>query len=192
MAQDNFTEQLSLWLDNELNDTEVAELQTHLQQCPNCRKAYTELQHIDRWLLSAARVMAAPSPGFSQRLAVRLPQMQARYAWQLWLAVLALVSGGLLVLGFVGFFGGLTIYTYSATLLDAQLLYLAVAGVITTLDNTRLLLSFGGLLLRTGLITMQQPVFWGLVVTGSVTALLWVQWLRRLARRGVTTASLMI
>jgi predicted anti-sigma-YlaC factor YlaD len=192
MAQDNFTEQLSLWLDNELNDTEVAELQTHLQQCPNCRKAYTELQHIDRWLLSAARVMAAPSPDFSQRLAVRLPQMQARYAWQLWLAVLALVSGGLLVLGFVGFFGGLTIYTYSATLLDAQLLYLAVAGVITTLDNTRLLLSFGGLLLRTGLITMQQPVFWGLVVTGSVTALLWVQWLRRLARRGVTTASLMI
>jgi hypothetical protein len=192
MAQDKFTEKLSLWLDDELNEGEVAELQTHLQQCPACRKSYADLQLMDQWLRSAATVMAAPAPGFSERLAARLPQAQPRYAWQLWLAVLALVGGTLLLLTFVALFGGVVVYSYSTTLLDAQILNLIVFGMLTALENTRLILNFGGLLLNTGLITMQQPIFWGLVVTSVVGALLWVRMLSRLAQRGVTTANLMI
>jgi len=66
MTKDTFTEKISLWFDDQLSPAEVAELKDHLSGCPSCRQTYSAMQQVDQVLQAAARVMAAPQPGFSR------------------------------------------------------------------------------------------------------------------------------
>ena len=192
MAEDKFTQKLSLWLDNELEDAEVAQLQAHLQQCATCQKTFSEMQHLDRWLHDVATIMVSPSAGFRERVEAGLAQVQPRQAWQLWLAVLALAVGAVLIFGVWGLASGVTLYNIGLTLLDVRLVHEGLLTIISTADHLRLYLVISSLFLKTGFITMQQPLFWGLVAVAVAAALFWIQLLRRLVARGVNTVGLMI
>ena len=192
MAEDKFTEKLSLWLDNELEEAEVAQLRAHLKQCTTCQKTYSEMQHLDQWLRGVATVMVSPSGEFSRRVEAGLAQVQPQRAWQLWLAMLALAVGAVLIFGVWGLASGITLYGIGLTLLDVRLVHEGMLNIITTADNLRLYLAISGLFLKTGLITMQQPLFWGLAIVAVSAALFWIEMLRRLAQRGANTVGLMI
>ena len=191
-TQDMFTEKISHWLDNELDRTEVAELQTHLKQCRTCRQTYAELSQVDQWLRSAVTVMALPGPGFVQQVETRLAQVQPRKMWQIWLAVMGLVFGALFFVGAWATFGGLAIYSTSATVLNAQAVHQVLVSVINSAQSASFYLELGGLFLQTSVITMQQPLFWGLVVIAAALSVLWVQIMRMLLQRGVISAKLMV
>ena len=191
-TQDTFTEKISHWLDNELSDTEVTELQTHLQQCRTCRQTYAELSEIDHWLRSAATVMALPSTGFARQVEIRLAQVQPRKLWQIWLAVMGLVFGALFFVGAWATFGGLAVYSAGSTILNPQMVHQGLVMVIDSAESMSFYLELGGLFLRTSVITMQQPVFWGLVLVAAALAVLWVQIMRTLLQRGVITAKLLV
>lgn len=192
MAEDKFTEKLSLWLDNELEEAEVAQLQAHLQECATCQKTYGEMQRLDRWLRDVATIMISPSAGFKQRVEAGLVQVQPQKVWQLWLAVLALAVGAVLIFGMWGLTSGVTLYSIGLTLLDVRLVHEGVQTFITTADSFRLYLVISGLFLKTGLITMQQPLFWGLVAVALAAAFFWIRLLRRLVEHGTNTAGLLI
>lgn len=191
-TQDMFTEKISHWLDNELSHTEVAELETHLQQCRTCRQTYTELTQVDQWLRSAATVMALPGPGFVQQVETQLAHVRPQKMWQIWLAVMGLVFGALFFVGAWATFGGLTLYTTSTTVFNTQMVHQGLVAVINSAENASFYLELGGLFLRTSVITMQQPVFWGMVLIATALAVLWVQIMRMLLQRGVITAKMMI
>ena len=191
-TQDKYTEQLSLWLDDELSGTEVAQLQHHLRHCHTCQQTYQGLQQVDGWLRSAATVMAAPAPGFVQRVETRLAQVQPQKMWHIWLAVMALVFGALFFVGAGAVFGGLTVYNTGSTVLNTQLVHQGLVSVIDSANTARFLLELGSLLLRTSLITMQQPIFWGMVLMAGLLAAVWVQIMRMALRRGIISTNLMV
>ena len=193
-TQDTFTEKLSLWLDDELSRAEVAELQQHMRQCAACRQTYAELSRVDGWLRDAARLMVVPEAGFVQRVETRLATVKPRKLWQIWLAVMGLVLGALFFVAATALFGGLTIYTAGTTvlMLNTQMVHQSLVTVINTADSARFFLELGLLFLRSSLITMQQPLFWGLMLVAVAMGALWVQLLRKLHQRGVITTSLMV
>jgi hypothetical protein len=112
--------------------------------------------------------------------------------WQLWLAILALAVGAILIFGVWGLASGVTLYGIGLTLLDVRLVHEGLLTFIATADSFRLYLVISSLFLKTGLITMQQPLFWGLVGVAVVATLIWITLLRRLVERGTTTVGLMI
>ncbi len=193
-TQDMYTEKISLWLDDELNRAEVAELQQHMAQCAACRQTYTELNRVDGWLRDAARLMVVPESGFAQRVETRLAHVKPPQLWQIWLAVLGLVLGALFFVAAGLFFGGLTIYSTGTTvlMLNTQAFSQGLVAVIKTADNALFYLEIGTLFLRSSLITMQQPIFWGLMLLAVALGVLWVQLLRKLHRRGAIPTSFMV
>lgn len=193
-TQDMFTEKLSLWLDDELNHTEITELQHHMQQCATCQQTYAELSRVDNWLRDAARWMVVPEAGFANRVETRLAQVKPQQVWQIWLAVMGLVFGALFFVAAGALFGSLTVYSTGSTvlMLNTQVLYQGLVTVINTADNAQFYLELGVLFLRSSFITMQQPIFWGLLLFAVALGALWVQMLRKLLQRGVITADLMV
>lgn len=193
-TQDQFTEKLSLWLDDELSHAEITELQHHMQQCATCRQTYAELNQVDSWLRDAARWMVVPEAGFAQRVETRLAQVRPQQMWQVWLAVLGLVFGALFFVAAGALFGGLAVYSTSSTvlMLNIQMLKQGLVTVINTADNVQFYLELGALFLRSSLITMQQPLFWGLLLFAVALGVLWAQMLRKLLQRGAITADFMV
>lgn len=192
MMKDTFTEKISLWLDDELSPVEVTELQTHLASCPACRQTYEAMQHVDRLLRTAAGVMVAPHPGFPQRFEARLARHHSPKPWQIWLTLGALLVGTLLFFGAWGVVGGLTLLSISASVLDVGLFYQWLVVFIESVDSLRVFLNLGALFLKASFITMQQPLFWGCLLVGVATTLLWVRAVQTLSRRAVSTIQLML
>ena len=190
MTKDNFTEKISLWLDDELNLTEVAELQDHLSACPACCQSYEAMKHIDQLFRMAAMQMAAPMPGFSQRFEARLAQHSPAKPWQIWLALGALLGGTIFFFGAWVVVGGIALLSVSASVLDAGLYYQGLAAFIETVDNLRVFLNLGALFLKTSFITMGQPVFWGCILIALGMTWLWVRALQNLSRRTITNIQL--
>ncbi|GAB4451096.1 MAG: hypothetical protein Kow0031_33680 [Anaerolineae bacterium] len=193
-TQDTFTEKLSLWLDDELSRAEVAELQQHMQQCVACRQTYAELSRVDGWLRDAARLIVVPETGFVQRVETRLAAVQPRKLWQIWLAVMGLVLGALFFVAAAALFGGLTLYSAgtSMLMLNTQMVHQGLVTVINTADSARFFMELGLLFLRSSFITMQQPLFWGVMLVAVALGAMWVQLLRKLHQRGVISTNLLI
>lgn len=190
--QDMYTEKISLWLDDELNTAEIAELHAHLAACSQCQNAYQGMRHVDQLLVNAARVMVAPLPGFTHRVETRLAHHHPTKVWQIWLALGALVAGALIFLGFWAVMGGITLYGLGTSLLDTGLVVYGMAVVVDTADNFRFLLNLGGLVLKTSILTMKQPVFWGCVVVAVAMTGLWVRVMQALYRRGTAVVQMML
>jgi hypothetical protein len=193
-TQDQYTEKLSLWLDDELSRAEVTELQRHMQQCAACQQTYAELSRVDGWLRDAAHWMVVPEAGFARRVETRLAQVKPQKMWQIWLAVMGLVFGALFFVAAGALFGGLTVYSTGSTvlMLNVQMLNQGLVAVINTADTFQFYLEISTLFLRSSLITMQQPLFWGLLVFAVALGAMWVQLLRRLHQRGVISADFMV
>ncbi len=189
--QDRYTEKISLWLDDELNTAEIAELHTHMATCSQCQNAYQGMRHVDQLLLEAAKVMVAPLPGFAHRVEARLVYNRPKKAWQIWLALGAMVVGALIFLSFWVVTGGITLYGLGTSLLDTGLVVQGTVVLIDTADNFRFLLNLGGLVLKTAILTMKQPIFWGCVIVAIALAGLWVRILQALYKRGTAVVQMM-
>ncbi|MFA5111356.1 MAG: zf-HC2 domain-containing protein [Desulfobaccales bacterium] len=94
-------EQLSAWLDQELDEAAGAALADHLEGCEACRREVRRLQALDAALGQLA--MPAP-PGLAEKVAARVRRPQRRPAWQsMALAaclVLGIALGGTMARGF--------------------------------------------------------------------------------------------
>ncbi len=190
MTEDRFTEKISLWLDDELNPTEVIELQAHLTDCPTCCQTYAAMQHIDKLLRTAATQMAAPMPGFSQRFETRLAQHSPAKPWQIWLTLGALLGGTILFFGAWLVIGGMALLSAGASMLDVGLYYQALAALIETVDKLRVFINLGALYLKVSLITMGQPIFWACILIALSMTWLWVRTLKNLPQRATANIQL--
>ncbi len=176
--KDKFTEQISMWLDDELSPSQVRELQTHLTGCPTCHQTYEAMRRVDNMFRVASQVMVVPDSGFSQRFETRLAQRQPARPWQIWLALGALISGTLIFFSVGLFMGGIALASLQNVLLDATLFYQGVAGFIESANILFVFLNMGNLFVKTSFVAMQQPLFWGsLAITASLTWL-WVRIMR--------------
>jgi predicted anti-sigma-YlaC factor YlaD len=194
-TQDAYTEKISSWLDNELTEAEAVDLQHHLRQCPTCQTVYQEFKQMDEWLHRAALVMVAPAPGFTGRFETRLAHHHPHQRLHLWLAVLGLALGAIFILAATALFGGVAIYSLSASApaINGQLAHNGLVYLINSANTARFFLGMGWLFLKTSLLTMQTPLFWGLVVVAAASAWLWVRVMRSLLKTGVAaTAKLML
>jgi hypothetical protein len=192
MRHDSYIEQISLWLDNELSPAEASQLQAHLAQCPVCRQTQQAMVHLDGMFRQAASLMAAPLPGFGQRVEVRLahyhPASQRRLLFGM--SVLLLGTLALALLG--GLFTGLVLLNTGSSLLDVALIVNALENLFQFINAAAAWLNFGSLFLKASLITMGQPLFWvcALAVLGAVW--LWLRVLNSLNRRPAGAVELLI
>jgi hypothetical protein len=135
--KDSYTKKISLWLDDELNPTEVTELKAHLAGCSTCRQTYEAMRRVDHLLHTAATVMAVPSSGFVERFEMRLVQYRPDKPWRIWLALGGLLLGTLFVFSAWAIVGGVALVGVSISLLDVGLLYQWLATFIESVDMLR-------------------------------------------------------
>ena len=131
-----------------------------------------------------------PAVGFSQRVDARLVYHRPVRPWQMLLAIGSLALGALLFLGLV-VASGLTFLDFSFTSSGA-LLYQGVISWIDSVDNARVLLNLITLFVKACLITMQQPIFWGLALLTIGLSWLWLRVMKALSRRENITAELIL
>lgn len=190
MNYDTFSEKLSLWLDNELNPAEVADLETHLARCTGCQQLYEQMRQVDHLFQTAAMEMITPAVGFSQRVEARLVYHRPASPWQMLLAMGSLALGTLLFLGVV-VASGLTSLDFSFATSGA-LLYQGVISLIDSVDNVRVGLNLITLFVKACVITMQQPIFWALALLTLGLSWLWLRVMKALSRREHLTAELIL
>jgi anti-sigma factor RsiW len=191
MNTDPFTDKISLWLDHELDATEVAELQTHLVTCSTCRQAYQVMQRLDGLFREAAAQGVAPAPGFAGRFEARLAQQQAAKSSRLWLGVTALFLGTLAIIALCSALIAVSVRA-EVSMLGVNLLYLWLADFIRSANTLGVWVSLGGSLLRACLITMNQPLFWASAVAAAGLAWLWVRLLKSVYRRASATVEMLL
>jgi predicted anti-sigma-YlaC factor YlaD len=176
MECDIYREQMSLWLDQQLTQEAMRQVEAHTTTCSSCRAALEALRRVDRLLASTP--MVAPAPGFTTRFQARLAARRRRHrTWAgliiLILATLTLTLGGMALLALPGLalwesFSASGVLTQSIGLLldmgEAMLSLLQVAWLILSA-------------LARGL---RHPIF---VAYAVATAILAVVWTEIVARR---------
>jgi len=100
-----YQEQMSLWIDDQLTEDELRQIEVHAASCANCRNMFDALRRLDRLL--EATPMIAPVPGFTERFQARLVTRRRRTrTWAglltLTLATLVLVLGATALLAASG------------------------------------------------------------------------------------------
>lgn len=191
MNHDIFTEKISLWLDNELSDSEEAELQVHLAGCPTCQHTYQALQRVDALLHGGASMMFAPAPGFTARFETRLAQHQARSNGHVWLGLGVLMLGTLLLF----IVAGLVVSTYVSAgthLIDVAILYHSLADLIRSANTLSVWFNLVGLFVKVSLITMSQPLFWGYALVALGLTWMWLRIMKFVNRQTSTIVELLI
>ena len=192
MKNDTFTEKISLWLDNQLNPNEVAELKAHLNDCTACQQAYETMQRVHHLFRSAATRMAAPNPGFTQRFEARLAHHRPASLWQVWLTIGVLFLGTFFVFGVWVIGEGIALIGVSSYVLDAGLLNQWLAALIESAADLRFVLNLGTLLLKASYLMMSQPIFWGGVISAVSLIGFWVWVMRTLSRRSPSSIQMLI
>jgi len=94
MECDTYQEQMSLWIDEQLTEDELRQIEVHAASCASCRTAFDALRRLDR-LLDAAP-MIAPVPGFTERFQARLVTRRRRT--RTWAGLLTLTLATLVLL----------------------------------------------------------------------------------------------
>jgi predicted anti-sigma-YlaC factor YlaD len=176
MECDTCREQMSLWIDNQLTQDEVRNIEAHTAACSTCRAALGALQQVDRLLASVP--MASPALGFTTRFQARLAARRRRRRTWAGLTTLGLTT---LVL----FLGGAVLLILSGLALWESL---SVSGVLT--QGIGLLLDLGKataasfrlawIILGALAQGLRQPVF---IAYTLATALLVVAWTQIVTRR---------
>lgn len=191
MKNDTFTEQISLLLDDELNTAETAELQAHLNDCHTCQQAYQAMQRVDTIFREGAKVMAAPAAGFAQRFETRLAQRRAHNGGHLWLGLGTLLLGTLSLSVITGLMVSAFI-SAGVNTMGVSLLYHWLARFIESANFVEVWLNFGVVFLKACLLTMRQPLFWGLAVGAIGLAWLWLRVIKSISQQGAATLRLFI
>jgi predicted anti-sigma-YlaC factor YlaD len=191
MTHDTFTEKISLWLDNELGDSEVAELQVHLAGCPICRQTHRAMQQLDTLLRGGSSMTVAPAPGFTARFATRLAQHQARSNGHVWMGLGVLLLGTL----FLFLVGGIVLSAYisaGTNLIDVAILYHSLADLIASANTLSVWFNLIGLFVKVSLLTMSQPLFWGYALVALGLTWMWLRFLKFVNRQTSTIVELLV
>ena len=178
MEHTKFVEQISLWLDDNLEPTEITELQAHLAQCTACNETYQAVRQADHLLRTAATVMAEPAPGFRTRFETRLAYHKPRRAWHVGLGVSILLLGGFVLLAAGVVAGSLTLLSAWANLIETQLVYSLLGEVGQMVNQARVVINLGELLFRIAFRTMSYPIFWISIPFAIGLSWLWVRMMR--------------
>jgi predicted anti-sigma-YlaC factor YlaD len=138
MECDAYQERMSLWIDSQLTEDEIQQIEVHTAACASCRASLDALRRLDR-LLGAAPMMQ-PVPGFAGRFQARLDtRRRRRRTWAgllvLTLATLVLLLGAMALLATSGLalWGNLAITGLTGLLLDlgkAMVVFLNLAWLI--------------------------------------------------------------
>ncbi len=190
-VKDMYTEKISLWLDNQLNPVEVAELEKHLTTCTECRQTCKTMQRIDEMFRNAAQVMLTPGEGFTQRFETHLAHYNPVKPWQVWLAVSGLLLGTLFFAVWA-ITGGIALLGLTVSMLDVGLLYQVLVRFIESVANIQHFFNLGSLFLKAGFITMGEPLFWGMVIVTMAMVSLWVRVMQTLARRTAVSIEMLL
>jgi predicted anti-sigma-YlaC factor YlaD len=171
MECDNYQKRMSLWIDDQLTQSEIREIEAHTATCATCRASVEALRRLDR-LLSAAP-MLSPMPGFSDRFQARLATRRwRRRTWAglltLTLATLVLLVGAAALLAVSGltFWGNLSI---TILLPQATSLFLDLGETMVTFVGLAWLIVSA---LARGL---QHPAFIAFVAATAILIAAWTQ-----------------
>jgi predicted anti-sigma-YlaC factor YlaD len=192
MKHDTFTEKISLWFDDELNPTEITELQHHLAECPACQHTYQAMQRVHHLFQAASTFWIEPSPGFAPRFETRLAHYRPGSRWHMWLGLGVLLLGTLVFFTIGAVVGGTALMGAGSNLLQVSTLFYGLGLVAEAADTARLYLGLADLSLRVALLTMRQPVFWGLVLMAIALGGLWVRLMQQIYRRAPMMIELFI
>jgi predicted anti-sigma-YlaC factor YlaD len=121
---------MSLWIDDQLTEDEVRQIEAHATHCVSCRAALDDLRRLDR-LLSAAP-MISPAPGFTERFQTRLATRHRRRRTWAGLLTLAIAT--------IALFLGVTLFLVISGLtlwedLPASSLLAQVTGLLLDLGE---------------------------------------------------------
>lgn len=192
MRHDSYIEQISLWLDNELSPAEASQLQAHLAQCPVCRQSQQAMVHLDGMFRQAASLMAAPLPGFGQRLEIRLAHYHPASRRRLLFGMSVLLLGTLALALLGGLLAGLVLFTTGSSLLDVALIAEGLENLFQFINAAAAWFNLGSLFFKASLLTMGQPLFWVCALAVLAAVGLWLRLLNSLNRRPAATVELLI
>lgn len=192
MNHDSYTEQISLWLDNELSPTDASQLQAHLAECPVCRQTQQAMVHLDQMFRQAANLMAAPLPGFGQRLEVRLAHYHPASRRRLLFGMSVLLLGTLALALLGGVLAGLVLFNTGSSLLDVGLIVNGLRNLFEAINTAAAWINLAGVFLKASLLTMGQPLFWVCALVAIAAGWLWLRMLNSLNRRPAATVELML
>jgi predicted anti-sigma-YlaC factor YlaD len=171
MECDTYQEQISLWLDDQLTEDEIRQIEAHAATCASCRAAMDTLRRLDRLL--DATPMIAPVPGFTERVQARLVTRRRRS--RTWAGILTLTVATLVL-----FIGATAMLAASGLTLWGNL---AITGLLP--QATGLLLDLGKavatFLNLTWLIAsalargVRHPVFIAYVAATTILIAVWTQ-----------------
>lgn len=192
MQHDTFTEKISLWFDDELSPAEITELQHHLAECPACEHSYRALQRVHNLFHTASRHLVEPDSGFVSRFETRLAHHHLPGRRQMWLGVGVLLLGTLIFFTIGAVIGGAALIGAGSNLLQVTTLFYGLGLLGETIDKAELFLNLAGLGVRVALLTMRQPLFWGVVLVAIALAGLWLRLMRQIYRRAPAMVELFI
>ena len=181
--QDRFTEKISLWLDDELNPTEIAELEHHLAGCPACQQAHQAMIRVHDLFHNASTYLVEPGPGFSTRFQTHLAHHQPQKSWQLWLGLSGLLLGSLFFFAVGAVLGWIALLNTGGTLLEISTVFYGLGILGETVKETRAVVNLLGMGFKVALLIMSQPVFWVCVLAAIGLTALWVSFMQSLYRR---------
>lgn len=186
MPHEPFTEKISLWLDDELDKAEIAELQSHLAQCPSCQRIHQAMRRVDQLLHRAT--MANPPAQFAAGVESRLARRTSLKPGHIGLGLATLLLGGIFFIT-VGTMG---LFSLGTVLLDAGIVSNCLVALTDSLNNLWSYINLGGLFLETSLLIMRQPLFWGYMIVTLALAWLWIRLIRSIHRPAPVTVDTMI
>jgi hypothetical protein len=191
MAHDTFTEKIALWLNDELSNPEIAELQAHLADCSICQQTYQSWQRVETLLREESTVIMEPAPGFITRFESRLVYHQTPNNGHIWLGLGVLLLGTLFLF-IIGAIVGSALVSTGVGLINVDTLYRGLAGLIESVNTLGVWFRLVTLFVRASLLTMSQPLFWiyTLVAVGMVW--LWLRFLKFINRQAPATLELLI
>lgn len=192
MNREQFTEKISLWLDDELSQAEINELQTVINESAEYRQIYQEMKYVDSLFLASAE-MVMPPVGFSDRLE-KLALHQAINQQRRWLAVVALLLGTVLLstIAISVLFNGATFVINSLPILDVQTVYQWQVMFIELVNEGLVLFNLFSLLIKASLLMMTQPLFVLCMVITLIVTGLWMRLMQLLYHRQSLTLPMLI
>jgi predicted anti-sigma-YlaC factor YlaD len=171
MKCDTYQERMSFWLDDQLAQDEIRQIEAHAATCPSCRASLDALHRLNR-MLSAAP-MVSPVPGFTARFQTRLvSRRRRRRTWAglltLTLATLALFVGAivLLVISGLAVWGNLPV---------SGLLPQATGLLLDLSKATAASLGLAWLIVSALARGLRHPIFIGYVTATAILIAAWTQ-----------------
>lgn len=184
MNQEEFTQNLSLWLDDELESAQIAPLQQQMADHAGYHDLYQQMKQLDTALHEAALQVTTPDAGFAERFETRLAQHNVKQQRQAWLAMTALLLGtAFLLILFTYEVVALLGLTGIPLSLDISTLQQGQIVLIDWVSNLYSLVNLGGVVLKAGLIIIQQPLFWVCAFMSVMVMGMWAGVMQRLYRQ---------